>query len=153
MAILLCMIGFSSQIQVLHVNFFKAYHKQRLYFILAGISLTCAVVLYFFAATFIGTLASVAAVAVISSLLWYLLNELSFRRFVSMNIREIVKWLIVIGLCAGAFLCSSVVTEQWITGFIAYCVMLAGIIFVFLRSELKHLWGLIEGIRKRKEET
>ena len=87
MAILLCMIGFSSQIQILHVNFFKAYRKQRMYFVLAGISLACAVALYLLAATLFGTLASIAITAVISSLLWYLLNEFSLRRFVSMDVQ------------------------------------------------------------------
>lgn len=111
MAILLCMIGFSSQIQILHVNFFKAYWKQRMYFVLAGLSLVCAVALYLLAATLFGTLASIAITAVISSLLWYLLNEFFLRRFLSMDAREVARWLLVIGVYAGAFLVTSALVQ------------------------------------------
>jgi len=55
------------------------------------------VVLYLLAATLFGTLASIAVTAVISSLLWYLLNEFALRRFVSMEIQEVARWLLVIG--------------------------------------------------------
>jgi len=68
-----------------------------MYFALAGISLVCAGALYLLAATFFGTLTSIAITAVISSLLWYLLNEFSLRRFVSVDVQDIVKWLLVIG--------------------------------------------------------
>ena len=54
-------------------------------------------VLYLLAATLFGTLASIAVTAVISSLLWYLLNEFALRRFVSMEIQEVARWLLVIG--------------------------------------------------------
>ena len=39
MVILPCVIRFNSLIGILHVNLFKAYRKQRLYFTLAGVSL------------------------------------------------------------------------------------------------------------------
>ena len=95
MVILPCVIRFNSLIGILHVNLFKAYRQQRMYFLIAGISLACAVALYLLAATLFGTLASIAITAVISSLLWYLLNEFALRRFVSMDAREIARWLLV----------------------------------------------------------
>ena len=123
MAILLCMIGFSSQIQILHVNFFKAYRQQRMYFLIAEVCLVCAVILYLLAATLSGTLASIAITAVISSLLWYLLNEFALRRFVSMDVQELVKWLLVIGVYAGAFLVTSALVQGWVFGMVVYLII------------------------------
>lgn len=143
MAILLCMIGFSSQIQILHVNFFKAYRKQRLYFILAGVSLVCAVTLYLLAAMLLGTLASIAITAVISSLLWYLLNESALRRFVSMDNQEIAKWLLVIAVYAGAFLVISVLVQEWVYGMIIYLAIFVLVTGTVLRSEVISLLNLI----------
>lgn len=152
MAILLCMIGFSSQIQILHVNFFKAYRKQRMYFILAGISLVCAVVLYLLAAMLFGTLASIAITAVISSLLWYLLNEFSLRRFVSINTREIAKWLLVIGVYAGAFLVTSALVQGWVFGMVIYLIIFVLMTGTVLKPEVISLLSLVNTVVNQKKE-
>jgi hypothetical protein len=72
------------------------------------------VTLYLLAAMLLGTLASIAITAVISSLLWHLLNEFALRRFVSMDARELTRWLLVIGVCAGVFLVISVLAQGWV---------------------------------------
>jgi len=74
------------------------------------------VTLYLLAAMLLGTLASIAITAVISSLLWHLLNEFALRRCVSMDNQEIAKWLLVIGVYAGAFLVISVLAQGWVYG-------------------------------------
>ena len=153
MAILLCMIGFSSQIQILHVNFFKAYRKQRMYFVLAGISLVCAVALYLLAATFFGTLVSIAITAVIGSLLWYLLNEFSLRRFVSMNVQDIVKWLLVIGVFAGAFLAISALVRGWIFGMAIYLAVFVLVTGTALKSEVISFLNLFRVVVNRNKDT
>ena len=153
MAILLCMIGFSSQIQILHVNFFKAYRKQRMYFALAGISLVCAVALYLLAATFFGTLTSIAITAVISSLLWYLLNEFSLRRFVFMDIQDIVKWLLVIGVYAGAFLVTSALVQGWVFGMVIYLAIFVLVTHTALKSEVISLLNLVRAGVNRNGDT
>jgi len=152
-AILLCMIGFSSQIQILHVNFFKAYRKQRLYFILAGVSLVCAVVLYLLAATLLGTLASIAVTAVISSLLWYLLNEFALRRSVSMDAREIARWLLVIGVYAGVFLVISVLAQGWVYGMVIYLAAFMLVTSTALKSEVISLLNLVRAVIYRDSGT
>ena len=81
------------------------------------------VALYLLAATLFGTLASIAITAVISSLLWYLLNEFSLRRFVSMDVQELVKWLLVIGVYAGAFLVTSALVQGWVFGMVVYLII------------------------------
>ncbi len=153
MAILLCMIGFSSQIQILHVNFFKAYRKQRMYFVLAGISLACAVALYLLAATLFGTLASIAITAVISSLLWYLLNEFSLRRFVSMDVQELVKWLLVIGVYAGAFLVTSALVQGWVFGMVVYLIIFVLVTGTVLKPEVSSLLSLVRAVINRNKDT
>ena len=153
MAILLCMIGFSSQIQILHVNFFKAYRKQRMYFTLAGVSLACAVVLYLLAATLVGTLASIAITAVISSLLWYLLNEYSLRRFVSADNREIARWLLVITVYAGAFLATSVLVRGWVYGMVIYLAILVLVTGTVLKPEVISLLNLVSAVVNRNKDT
>lgn len=153
MAILLCMIGFSSQIQILHVNFFKAYRKQRMYFILAGISLVCAVVLYLIAVTLFGTLASIAIMAVISSFLWYLLNEFSLRRFVSMDAREVARWLLVIGVYAGVFLAISVLVQGWVYGMVICLAVFVVVTCTALKPEVISLLNLVSAVLNRNKDT
>lgn len=153
MAILLCMIGFSSQIQILHVNFFKVYRKQRLYFTLAGISLVCAVALYLLAATLFGTLTSIAITAVISSLLWYLLNEFALRRFVFMDNQGIAKWLLVIGVYAGVFLMISVLAQGWVYGMAIYLAVFVLVAGTVLKSEIISLLDLARAVVNRNKDT
>ncbi len=153
MAILLCMIGFSSQIQILHVNFFKAYRKQRMYFVLAGISLVCAVVLYLLAATLFGTLASIAITAVVSSLLWYLLNEFALRRFVSMDAQEVARWLLVIGVYAGVFLVTSALVQGWVYGMVIYLAIFVLVTGTALKSEVISLLNLVNAVVNRNKDT
>jgi len=153
MAILLCMIGFSSQIQILHVNFFKAYRKQRLYFILAGVSLVCAVVLYLLSATLFGTLTSIAITALISSILWYFLNELSLHHIVSIDTQEIAKWLLVIGIYAGAFLVTTELALDWAYRMIIYSTVFMLITGTALKPEVINLLNLVDVAVNRNRDT
>ena len=152
MAILLCMIGFSSQIQILHVNFFKAYRKQRLYFTLAGICLVCAVALYLLAAMLFGTLLSIAITAVISSLLWYLLNEFSLCRFMFMDNGEVARWLLVIGIYAGAFLMTTMLAQEWVYRMIIYLAIFVLLTGTVLKSEVTDLLELVKVSLNRNKE-
>ncbi|WP_292490122.1 hypothetical protein [Methanoculleus sp. 10] len=149
MAILLCMTGLISQTQILHVNYFKAYKKQRLYFILAGLSLVSAAGLYFLAATYLGTLTSIAITTVISSLLWYLLNEFSLRRFTSTNNQEVIKWLLVIGGYSGVFLATVVLTHNWMYGTVIYLIMFTLVTGMILRSEVTNLLHIAKTMLNR----
>jgi len=153
MAILLVMIGFSSQIQILHVNYFKAYRRQRIYFLLAGISLVCSVALYLIAATFYGTLASIAITAVITSILWYLLNEFSLRRFLSMDTWEVARWLLVIGLYAGTFLITSVQFHHWAYGMVVYLAIFVLVTGTVLKSEVISIINIVSAILNRNKGT
>jgi hypothetical protein len=124
-----------------------------MYFVLAGVSLVCAVALYLLAATLFGTLASIAITAVLSSLLWYLLNEFSLRRFVSMDVQEIVKWLLVIGVYAGAFLVISALVQGWVYGTIIYLVVFAVVTGTVLKPEVISLLSLVSTVVNRNKDA
>ncbi|WP_235809633.1 lipopolysaccharide biosynthesis protein [Methanofollis ethanolicus] len=153
MAILLCTVGFSGQINILHANFFKVYRKQRAYFVLAGVSLIGAIVLNLLAVFLFGTLTAVAATAVVSFSLWYLLNEAALRHLVEVPLKEIVRWALVISAYIGAFLGAYAVSETWVIGFCIYAVLFAGITAVCLRRETEQLWSMFREIIKRKEDV
>lgn len=153
MAILLCTVGFSGQINILHANFFKVYLKQRAYFVLAGISLIVGVVLNLLAVFLFGTLTAVATMAVVSFSLWYLLNELALRHLVGVSSGEVVRWVLVIGAYIGAFLGAYTVAETWVIGFGVYAVLFAGITVVCLRRETEQLRSMFREIIKRKEDV
>lgn len=147
MAILVCTVGFSAQIQILHANFFKVYLKQREYFLIAGASLVVAVALNLLAFFIFGTLTAVAVTAVVSIIFWYLFNEVALRHLVAFPIREIVKWLLVIGMYIGAFLGSYTLPNTWVMGCSIYIVLFAGITFIFLRREMEQVWDQIVEIK------
>ena len=149
MAILLCTIGFSGQINILHANFFKVYRKQRTYFILAAISLIGAGILNLLAVSLFGTLKAVASTAVISFSLWYLLNEVVLRPLVTVPFEEIVKWMLIISAYIGSFLGAYTVAETWIIGFCIYGMFFVGITAICLRRETNQLWSIILEVIKR----
>lgn len=151
-AILLCTIGFSGQIQILHANFFKVHLKQRAYFIIAGVSLVGAVALNLLAVFLFGTLTAVAVAAVVSFCLWYLLNEATLRHLVGIPNVEIFRWCFIIIAYISAFLGAYAVSETWIIGFCIYGVLFTVITSVFLRKEIGQVWNQIVKIKKWKKE-
>jgi O-antigen/teichoic acid export membrane protein len=151
-AILLCTVGFSGQIQILHANFFKVHLKQRAYFVIAGISLIGAVALNLLAVFIFGTLTAVAVTEVVSFGLWYLLNEATLRHLVGIPNVEIFRWCFIIIAYISAFLGASALSETWFIGFCIYGVLFAVITSVFLRKEIGQVWSQIIKIKKWKKE-
>jgi len=152
MAILLCTVGFSGQIQILHANFFNVYLKQRTYFILASVSLIAAVALNLLVIMIFGTLTAVAVTAVISFSIWYLLNEFSLRRLVSMDTREIARWLLVIGVYAGAFLVTSALVQGWVFGMVVYLIIFVLVTGTVLKPEVSSLLNLVRAVVNRNKD-
>lgn len=153
MAILLCTVGFSGQINILHANFFKVNRKQRAYFVIAGISLIGAGFLNLLAVHLFGTLKAVAATAVISFGLWYLFNEAVLRHIIAIPVKEVVKFALIISAYIGAFLGAYELAETWIIGFCVYGIMFTGITVVCLLRETKQLWNIInENIKLKNKD-
>jgi O-antigen/teichoic acid export membrane protein len=153
MAILLCTVGFSGQIQILHANFFNVYLKQRTYFTLAGISFVGAVALNLLAIMIFGTLTAVAVTAVVSFSIWYLLNEFALRRFVATDTWEVARWLLVIGVYAGAFLVTSMLALEWVYGMVIYLAIFVLVTGTGLKSEIISLLNLVSAVVNRNKDT
>jgi O-antigen/teichoic acid export membrane protein len=149
MQILLVTIGFNGLIQILQINYFKAHHMQRSYFILAGFSLGCSAILALVAITFIGTLASIAAATVISFGIWYLLNEFSLQKVISLCNMEILKGLLIYLSYALVFWAVCIINNSWIIGMGAYLIFFTVFTGIFLRSESVILLNLIKRVINR----
>lgn len=143
MAILLCTVGFSAQINILHANFFKVNRKERAYFVISGMSLIGAGILNLLAVSLLGTLKAIASIAVVNFSLWYILNEMVLRDLVAISFKEIVKWVLVISAYIGAFIGTYSVAKTWIFGFGIYGVLFTGITAVCLHKEAEQLWIII----------
>jgi len=117
-----------------------------------GVSLLGAVALNLLAVYSFGTLTAVAVTAIISFSIWYLLNEFSLRRFVSMDVQELVKWLLVIGVYAGAFLVTSALVQGWVFGMVVYLIIFVLVTGTVLKPEVISLLNLVRAVINRNKD-
>jgi O-antigen/teichoic acid export membrane protein len=150
MQVLLCTVGFGSLIQILHVNYFKTYRKQRQYFLFGISTLILAVILNFLAIKFWCTLNSVAIATLISFAVWYMLNELSLKQVSGENNREVWKGLVIICSYLGAFWLASFIADWFIYQTFIYIGLFFLLTKVALGSEAKELINVANGLRNRK---
>lgn len=143
LAILLCTIGISGPILILHINFFKFYQKQRLYFIIAGVSLLIAIMLILITIQLYNTPESVAIATLISFSIWYLLNELFIRDVLILSQRDTIKSLFIIYCYAGSFLMLDKIITEWFEGLLFYFLIFLSITSIFLFKESKEFLNFI----------
>jgi len=124
-----------------------------MYFLIAGVCPICVVILYLLAATLSGTLASIAITAVIASVLWYLLNKFSLHPLIAMDTRGIAKWLLAIGVYAGAFLGRSMLVQGWMWGIVIYLAVFVAVTGAFLKPEAISLIRLASTVMKQKKDV
>ena len=149
MQILFCTVGFISLIQILHASYYKAYRKQRRYFVCGITALALAVILNLLAIKVWGTLESVAIATLVSFGVWYIINELSLKSVVEESNRELGKGVMVICSYLGAFWVSSLVTDWFIAQMLIYGCFFLLVTWLFLRSELKELTAVANGLRHK----
>ena len=147
MQILLCTVGFGSLIQILHVNYYKVYRKQRQYFLWGITALAVAVMLNFLAIRVWGTLQSVAIATLISFGVWYIINELSLRSVLEESSKELWKGLMVVVCYVGAFCFASFLADCFISQMVIYICLFSLVTWLFLRRELKELVAVAREIR------
>jgi len=150
MQILLCTVGFGGVIQVLHVNYYKVYRKQRQYFIWGVMALALSAVLNLLAIKVWGTLESVAIATLSSFGIWYTVNELSLRSVVGGNGRELGKGIVVLGSYLGAFWIASLLTGWFVAQMLIYICLFFLITWFFLRHEVKELVALASEVRGQR---
>ncbi|MFC1951004.1 oligosaccharide flippase family protein [Chloroflexota bacterium] len=147
MQILLCTVGFGSLIQILHVSYYKAYLKQRLYFLWGITSLICSVVLNILAITIFGTLESVAVATLISFGVWYIINELSLKAVTQEGNKDFWKSILILCSCLSAFWLTSLLVDWFVNQMLIYFGLFLLIIWLLWRSKAKELIGVVRQLR------
>ena len=148
MQVLLCTVGFGSLIQVLHVNYYKVYRKQRQYFLWGIAALTLSVVLNLLAIKAWGTLESVAIATLVSFGVWYIVNELSLRSVVEQSSKELWKDMIILLCYIGAFWLTSFLVDWFIAQTLIYICLFALVTWLLLRREVKELVAVVGEVRR-----
>ncbi|MCP3873881.1 MAG: hypothetical protein GY699_12075 [Desulfobacteraceae bacterium] len=139
MQILVSAIGFGSLIQILHVNFYKAYRMQRKYFFCGLMALALSIALNLAAIEIFGTLKSIAFATVLSFVFWYVLNELSLRSILKKSELELGRYLFILGAYLIAFWAANVFVDWFVAQTLVYICLLSIVTWVFLRKEVKEL--------------
>jgi len=137
--ILLCTVGFCAPIQILHINYYKAYKKQKLYFINGAIALVFAFILYLVIIQLYGTLISIAFVTLISFLFWYLVNIISLRSIFKETTKQMMIDIAVIGCFVIGFFISFFIFEYFLYQMIVYVILFIIITRVFLKNQMAEL--------------
>ena len=70
-----------------------------------------------------------------------------------MNVQDIVKWLLVIGVFAGAFLAISALVRGWIFGMAIYLAVFVLVTGTALKSEVISFLNLFRVVVNRNKDT
>jgi len=145
--ILLCTIGFGSIIQILHVNYYLVYRKQRQYFLWGIIALALSVILNLLAIKIFRTLESVAVATLTSFVIWYVINELSLKSVVAESTKKLWKGLVTLGSYLGAFWIASFLVDYFITQMLIYIGLFLLVSWFLLGAEIKKLVNVANELR------
>jgi hypothetical protein len=70
-----------------------------------------------------------------------------------MEIQEVAKWLLVIGMYAGAFLMVSALALEWVYRTIIYLTMFVVVTGTVLKPEVISLLNLVSAVVNRNKDT
>lgn len=150
MQVLLCTVGFGALIQIIHVNYFKVYRKQRQYFVFGVASLFSALILNLLAFRIIGTLKSIAAATLVSFIIWYLLNEMSLKQISGKTNRQILKGVTIICSFLAAFFIASMLSDWFLYQMISYIILFLLITWIAFSLEVKDLVSIVRNFKVKK---
>jgi O-antigen/teichoic acid export membrane protein len=148
--ILVCTMGLSGVIQILHVNYYKAYSKQRLYFAWGLTSLVVSVLMNILVIKIWHSLEGVAIVIVIMFIGWYIINEFSLKSVVGQSNHNLWKNLVAIISYIGAFWLAFLLTKWLLAQMVIYLVCFCTITWLLLRQEMHDFLVLSVAFRRRK---
>jgi len=137
MQILLATVGFGSLIQILQINYYKAYKKLKRYFLITISMLGLSFVLNIAALMIIGSLKSIAGATLLSFGIWYLTNEIVLKKTIKQTWREIVKPVLVICCFILAFFSILIYIQSYFYQMIIYIIFYLLIVFIFYKSFIK----------------
>ena len=148
--ILVCTIGFGGIVQILHVNYFKAYGKQRLYFVLGLTTLVITVLLNLLVIKIWYDLEGVAIVIVIIFSGWYIINELCLKSLVGESNRDLLKSLLTIICYIAAFWIAILSTKWFLVQMVIYLGCFCLITWLLLKQQMCQLSVFAIGLIRRK---
>jgi len=148
--IVLGTMGLSSLILILHVNYYRLYRKQRQYFGIGITALALAVLLVLIAIKVMGTLESVAMAILISSFVWYIINELSLKAVTGESNVTIWKSLIIMGCYFACFWIASFLNSWFIAQMLIYAGFFLVISFGFFHTDLRDQLLMVQRSRNRR---
>jgi len=146
--ILVCTVSFGGLIQILHVNYYKIYGKQRLYFAWGLTSLIMSVLLNFLVIKIWGTLESVAIVMLVSFGVWYIINELCLKSTVGESNWELWKSLAIILSYMGAYWITFLLAKCFLVQMMIYLGCFCLITWLFLRQQIQEYLVMAIGLMK-----
>jgi len=149
MQILICTVGFGSLVQVLHINYYKAFRRQQWYFFWGMTALILSGILNFSAIMIFGTLESVAIATLLSFGIWYVLNELSLKTVTGETSKKISRYLLIICGYLGIFWLPFLLTDWFLTQMLIYIGLFSVFTWFFLRLETRQLIAIVNGLRNR----
>lgn len=146
--ILFLVIGFSSLIQIVHINYYRSYFKQTFFFISAVIAMALLFGSNYAVIKLIGTLESVAIATLASFCIWYIINDLYFQPIIGQNKSKIWGDLIPIILYGIAFWVSSLIILPWYLDMLIYLAVFGVITALLYRREIKEISTILKNSLK-----
>jgi O-antigen/teichoic acid export membrane protein len=137
--ILFCSIVFGSLIQILHVNYFRTYNKQRHYFLFGLVALIGTTILIFLSMKIWGDLRGIAIGMVCGCFLWYLLNERSLKTVIAEQKMKTGKFILAIFSYIAAYWLVTIFFDSVYIQTGLYLCLFALISWLFFRYQVKEL--------------
>ena len=144
---LLALTAFGSIIQILHINYYKIYAKQKLYLLITSLALVLIVGFIYLAIYISGVLQSIAIAMAAGFCAWYIANHFALKSVTGEKNTEIIKDLLIIVIYFAAFQVASLVTSQLIFQFLIYLIFFFVLSLGAFRSEIKSLLALIPKVK------
>jgi len=148
--ILLCTVVFGGLIQILHVNYYMSFQRQKKYFLFALASLAVLAILIVLTLVLNRTLQNVALATLVGFGVWYFVNEIYLNNMLGFGYKPMLKDLFLIVIILIIFTGSSLVSASIIVQLLVYLVVVAAVVFVFLRKEIIELVSVVNFIRREK---
>jgi len=137
--ILLCSFSVGSLIQILHVNYYRVYLRQRQYFLSAIGVLMLAVLFIFLAIRIWDTLEGVIIAMFISLSIWYVINELNLSSVLNGQRRTVFIKMTAIISYAAAFWITPLFADWFVARMLVYLGFYLVITWLMFRHQLRDL--------------
>ena len=137
--ILLCTLGISGLIQILQYNYFMLFRKQTQYFLIGIFILFFEVISIYFVYRFYNNLTNIAMTALVGTVIWYLLNELSLKNSIKESSSEFWRSNIAIISYMGLFWISSTLIDGYVYQILFHLSCFIVLTYIIFNVQIKLL--------------